>query len=299
MMCIGKHPDGMLPESIRTQLYRFVGSIEEMEPVGGGCIAHASRIETKRGVFFLKWGTEDVGRTFSAEALGLQALRAVGSQLIIPEVIAHGISVETNPGFLLLEWIESGSPGTLFWEDLGRDLAAFHRSDKGLYGFEANNFIGRTPQQNDWLEDWPSFFRTYRLQPQIQLARKQKRWPAAWDRLADQVMQNLEQWLPARPVASMLHGDLWSGNLMCTVSDKAALIDPAAYYGDREADLAMTELFGGFHQPFYAAYREAWPLEPGYEDRLELYNLYHLINHLNLFGSSYAGSVERILKRFG
>ncbi len=288
-----------LPVELLRALAAVLGcSVHRIAPVSGGCIAQACRLETDRGVYFLKWGPPAVTHTFQAEAVGLRALRAAESPLVIPEVVALGEARSDRPGFLVLEWIEPGRPGPRFWEHFGEGLARLHQAQGPRYGFTQDNFIGRMPQENAWEDDWPTFFWRHRLLPQVRWARQRGRWERGWDRWLERLEKRLPELLPARPPASLLHGDLWSGNFMVTADGRAALIDPAVYYGDRETDLAMTELFGGFDPRFYAAYRAAWPLEPGYEERRELYNLYHLMNHLNLFGSSYASGVARTLRRF-
>lgn len=289
----------MLPQALEQALKTVLGRpIRRVVPVGGGCIAQACRVETDQGEYFLKWGSFEVARTFPAEAVGLRALRRAESSLLIPEVVAWGEAGSNRPGFLLMEWIEPGQPGSRFWEYFGEALAQLHQYWGPRYGFEQDNFIGRMPQENTWEEDWPTFFWQHRLQPQVRWARQRRRWERSWDRWLERLEARLSELLPANPPASILHGDLWSGNFMVTVDGRAALIDPAVYYGDRETDLAMTELFGGFDARFYAAYRAAWPLAPGYEERRALYNLYHLINHLNLFGSGYAAAVAQTLRRF-
>ena len=261
--------------------------------LGGGCIARATQIDAENGVFFLKWGEGEVGRTFRAEALGLQALAKAGSPLKIPRVL------DVSGTYLLLEWIEQGNRPAKFWEDFGRGLAILHQHEAKAYGFESDNFIGRTPQYNTWASNWVDFFRDMRLAPQVQLARANGLWRTEWNVLLDRLCKRLDEVLPAHPARSILHGDLWSGNFMISLSGQPVLIDPAVCYGHNEADLAMTELFGGFDRRFYAAYKEVTPVEGGYIDCREVYNLYHLINHLNLFGGSYAGGVERVLRRFG
>ena len=272
--------------------------IRRASSVGGGCIAHATRLDTDDGPFFLKYGRGAVAQTFPAEAAGLRALGEAGSPLLIPAVLAVEDDTDGSSGFLLMEWIETGPKSDGFWEAFGHGLAALHRHTAAEYGFDQDNFIGRLPQQNAWATTWPAFFRLNRLGPQVAMARNAGRWRSDWGHALNTLTDRLADLLPEQPPASLLHGDLWSGNFLVTSTGRAALIDPAVYYGHREADLAMTELFGGFPDRFYDAYREAWPLEPGYEERREIYNLYHLINHLNLFGSSYAGSVAAILNRF-
>lgn len=288
-----------LPDDIADVVAPLLGgAIVRAAAVGGGCIAHATRVETEKGIFFLKYGRGAVAETFAAEAAGLRALKAAHSDLFIPEVIATENEKPEHPGFLVLEWVETGTQSGAVWDSFGQGLAGLHRHSRTRYGFERDNYIGRLPQQNTWEETWIDFFRDHRLAPQVQRARAAGRWQSSWNAALNTLYQRLGELLPGDPPASMLHGDLWSGNYMVTKNGRPALIDPAAYYGHREADLAMTELFGGFAPRFYDAYRAAWPLDPGYDRRRDIYNLYHLINHLNHFGSSYAGSVASVLKPF-
>jgi len=287
----------LIPTRLREKLERTIGPLERAAPLGGGSIGQSYRVETARGAFFLKVGP---GETFGAEAAGLAALRdaAEGTGLGVPRV--HGVR-EGADGFLLLEWIEPGRADRRYFARFGEGLARLHRKEPAGegFGFAADNFIGSTPQLNGWLPEWPAFFRERRLEPQIELARRKGRWRSGWDRRAERLLARLEELLPRRPERSLLHGDLWSGNHVPGEGGVPWLVDPAAYVGHREADLAMTELFGGFEPSFYEAYRATWPLDPGYPERREVYNLYHLLNHLNLFGEGYAPSVERILRRFG
>jgi fructosamine-3-kinase len=287
----------MLPDALREHLSDHLDTrIEGCAAVSGGCIANGCRLETSERSYFLKYGHDDVARTFPGEVAGLDALREAGDAITVPMVVETAAPTGERPGFLLMQWINAGRQGRRFWETFGRGLAELHRTTGDRYGFDRDNFIGRLPQDNTWADDWPAFFRTHRLQPQVERARDNDRWRQKWDEPLDTLYMKLPELLPARPPASVLHGDLWKGNFMITATGEPALIDPATYYGHREADLAMTELFGGFDDRFYAAYREAWPLDDGYEVRSDVYNLYHLINHLNHFGRSYAGSVQKTLK---
>lgn len=288
-----------LPNDVITAVESELGSkVKGHSNVGGGCIANATRLETASSAFFLKWSRDEAAPTFEPEAEGLRALREAGSNLTIPEPIAARGAQDGRPGFLVMQWIESGKRSSSFWEEFGRGLAALHRYAADRYGFPCDNFIGRLPQKNDWSQDWSEFFVTNRLEPQVRMARERGRWSTSWDGHYRRLAAKMSDLVPAKPTASSLHGDLWGGNFLVDKEGRAALVDPAAYYGHREADLGMTRLFGGFDERFYSAYQEAWPLEPGYQERLEIYNLYHLINHLNHFGSGYAGGVARILKRF-
>lgn len=288
-----------LPDALTEALSDELGaSVTSVAAVGGGCIANACRVETEARSFFLKWGRGDVAETFPAEAAGLEALAAADSPLVVPDVITEQPTTDDTPAFLVTEWINSGRKGLHFWSSFGEELAVLHEHTGPQYGFDRDNFIGRLPQTNESERTWPCFFRTRRLEPQVEMARERGRWQSEWDAPLEALYRRLPDLLPEQPDRSMLHGDLWSGNFMVTAIGEAALVDPAAYYGHREADLAMTELFGGFDKAFYRAYRSAHPLEPGYEERRDIYNLYHLINHLNHFGGRYAGSVGSTLQAF-
>ncbi len=217
---------------------------------------------------------------YSAEAEGLRALRAAGVRA--PEPFDHG--VHGGKAFIEMERLELG--GRADWPAMGRMLAALHRQTSERFGWIRDNWIGLSPQKNGWCEDWAVFFIGKRLVPQAEQARKN-----GFSVELPDVKALLEG---HKPEPSLLHGDLWSGNAGFTAGGPA-IFDPAVYYGDREADLAMTELFGGFPEEFYDSYNEAFPLPKGYAARKNLYNLYHLLNHLNLFGGSYLGQVNATL----
>jgi fructosamine-3-kinase len=217
----------------------------------------------------------------AAEADGLAALRGAGVRA--PEPLARG--VEAGEAYLLLEYLDLRQDGD--WAAFGRMLAALHRRHGERFGWTRDNYIGATPQANGWLADWATFFAERRLAPQLRLAQENGFRLEAGD-----VVGLLAQ---HRPPPSLLHGDLWQGNAGFLPDGSPVIFDPAVYYGDREADLAMTELFGGFPKAFYAAYEAAYPLESGYALRKHLYNLYHLLNHLNLFGGGYLGQVQATL----
>lgn len=284
--------------ALRQALRDAVGApLQRATSVSGGCIANATRLDTEAGPFFLKWGRNAVARTFAGEAAGLQALADPDTPLRIPNVYATQPETDDRPGFLLMEWIDTAPPPPTFDADLGEALAVLHHHTEEAYGFSVDNHIGRRPQPNSYHNDWPTFFRTQRLHPQVEHARANDRWPTDWDALLDRLLDRLPTHLPSKPPPSLVHGDLWSGNVMATAEGSPALIDPAVYYGHREVDLAMTDLFGGFDDAFMDAYRAAWPLSPGYELRASIYNLYHLINHLNHFGGAYAQQVRYTLQR--
>jgi fructosamine-3-kinase len=213
----------------------------------------------------------------------------------VPRVVA----VIDRPAALVLEWIDLGSGKLAAAEALGRGLAQQHRASAREYGLDHDNYIGATPQRNTPARSWIEFYRDRRLGAQRDWAQRHGYLTSERARRLERVMDRLNQWIDEdQVVPSLLHGDLWGGNYLIDAQGSPVLIDPAVYYGDREAEIAFTELFGGFGPRFYAAYNEAWPLDPGYAERRDLYNLYHLLNHLNLFGESYCGSVDAILRRY-
>lgn len=249
-------------------------------------------------LLFIKRDSGSGGRsTFAEEAAGVSALaQAPGPR--VPEVYAYWDGESGR--YLLMEYIPTGSGGPAVQERLGRELAELHRdvAANQQFGFSMDNFIGATEQPNPFTATWIEFFGVHRLRFQAHLALQRGRLDRATYELAERLIAQLPQLIdePAHP--SLLHGDLWGGNYLATPDGQPVLIDPAVYYGHREADLAMTELFGGFGRRFYSAYHEAYPLEPGYEQRRDIYNLYHLLNHLNLFGGSYRSSVQHTLSRY-
>jgi protein-ribulosamine 3-kinase len=251
-------------------------------PVAGGCIHRCYRAIIGGAERFIKLNDARFADAFAAEADGLEALRAAGVRA--PQPYQHG--ARGDYAFLVLEFVELRTSGD--WAALGRLLAGTHRHTGPRFGWTRDNTIGSTPQRNGWCDDWMTFFGERRLRPQLALA--------ARNGFHFEVGEGLEILRGHRPQPSLLHGDLWSGNAAFTPDGAPVLFDPAVYYGDREADLAMTDLFGGFPREFYAAYQEAYPLEAGYALRKRLYNLYHLLNHLNLFGGGYAAQVRSTLR---
>jgi protein-ribulosamine 3-kinase len=253
--------------------------ITAAEPVSGGCIHRCYRATLAGRPVFLKVNDAPFADAFAAEADGLAALRAAGCTA--PAPLSHGAAGASS--FLVMQWVELKSHGD--FAALGRMLAALHGAEGTHFGWARDNYIGSTPQLNGAYANWAQFWRGRRLEPQLALAKRN-----GYDIDAGNVMELLEGHAPA---PSLLHGDLWSGNAGFLAGGAPVLFDPAVYYGDREADLAMTELFGGFPREFYSAYG---PLPAGYETRKHLYNLYHLLNHLNLFGGGYLGQVRAALR---
>jgi fructosamine-3-kinase len=262
-------------------------------PVGGGSISRAWRLCGERHDYFIKTHTADFIENFSAEAEGLRALATAVSPA--PTFLTCGVSDAT--AFLVLEYLDLRPLDRAGGAFLGRQLAALHRVTGDAFGWHRDNFIGATPQANEAHASWPHFFAQRRLLPQLGLATKNgmaSELRAKGEALAERIGG---LFIDYRPLPSLLHGDLWSGNAAQLADGRAVMFDPACYFGDREADLAMSELFGGFPESFYVAYREAWPLDHGYETRKPLYNLYHVLNHYNLFGDAYLGQARRMIER--
>ncbi len=281
-----------LPEAVRNYLStQGMGKIMYREPVGGGCINHGERLVCQEGrSFFLKSNSSAPPAMFEREAEGLTALQAAGGPRV-PQVFLFA------EDFILLEDLRPAVRQAGFWEDLGQSLARLHHHTAEQFGFAHDNFIGSTHQPNGWMADGFAFFAERRLFFQARLAQRNGRLTSEQVGQVERLAARLPSILPAQP-ASLLHGDLWSGNVISDPNGAPALIDPAVWYGWAEADLAMTALFGGFPERFYQAYANYRPLTPGYRQRFPLYNLYHLLNHLNLFGVGYLGEVEMILRQF-
>ncbi|MEF3276022.1 MAG: fructosamine kinase family protein [Chloroflexus sp.] len=288
-----------LPATIVSLVTTTLGQpIERVEPLDGSFGVHLARLTIGGQRFALKWASHGAPAAMvAAEAYGLRTLAATQT-IRVPTIILAQEADARLPALMLSEWIESdGRP--LDAAQLGEQLAALHRCTATAYGLERDNFIGGTPQSNGWLDDWITFFRDRRLLPQIELANRNGRLSPSRRQMLERVLCRLEDWLGGVPrVPSLIHGDLWRGNVISGPNGVPVLIDPAISYSDREAELAFTELFGGFSPRFYAAYHAAWPLAPGYHERRDLYNLYHLINHLNLFGEGYGPQVDAIARRY-
>lgn len=266
--------------------------IASSSALGGGCINQAWAIEGNSRRYFVKTNRAELAEMFEAEADGLRELESAEA-LRVPHPVACGAS--KGEAFLVLEYIHmdgGGDPARM-----GQALALQHRKTAGRFGWLRDNTIGSTPQHNPWTTTWIDFFREQRLGFQLHLAEKNELGTKI-SGLGNKLLDGLEGFFPGyHPLPSLLHGDLWGGNVAFSNSGEPVVFDPAVYYGDREADIAMTELFGGFAPGFYAAYSETWPLETGYKTRKTLYNLYHILNHANLFGGSYIGQAESMMSR--
>ena len=261
--------------------------LEQHDTVSGGCINQAARVRFGDTTYFVKLNSANGYDMFAAEVQGLEELHQCDA-LKIPAPVCAGH--DSQSAWLVMENLQLGGRGNAI--ALGEGLAAMHRITRDRFGWDLDNTIGSTQQQNTWSDDWIDFWRERRLRFQLELAGHNGASSTLLTRgelLLDEFPHLFDSYSPE---ASLLHGDLWSGNYAYTDAGEPAIFDPAVYYGDREADLAMTELFGGFGGDFHAAYNNAWPIDTGYRVRKTLYNLYHILNHYNLFGGGYAAQAQ-------
>lgn len=291
----------MLPSAIEravadTLAGMGAGALTRSSPVGGGCISPAARIDTADGGrYFLKWEERSAPEDFfRSQAAGLQAMAETDS-VRVPHVVAAA------DRWLLLEWLDPGTAEADTWTDLAMRLAALHRQSRPAFGWDKDNYIGSLPQANGTRSTWPVFWAEQRIGPQWE-----RSCAAGYFGPTDQadfrkLLAVLDDVLAPgnEDGPSLVHGDLWGGNVHIMAGGEAALIDPATFHGHREVDLAMAEMFGGFDRSFHHTYREEWPLHPGYEEeRRDLYQLYFQLVHVNLFGQGYVGGVRRVLRRY-
>lgn len=270
--------------------------------VYGGDINDSCKLTLSGGEkVFVKMNSIRNSEFFTAESLGLRALASTG-EIGVPKVLASGVDQGRSCSFLMLEYIESKVRTKEYWEVFGYELAGLHRAEcsqftkTSKYGFLEDNYIGANRQKNSIKDRWVDFYRECRLMPQIKMA--DSYLDSAMRKRFIRLLDHLEDYLREPEFPSLLHGDLWNGNVLCGNDGKAWILDPAVYVGDFETDIAMTQLFGGFPDRFYAAYNEINPIDKGYSERRNLYHLYHLLNHLNLFGGTYLGSIAEILNKF-
>jgi len=290
-------PDELI-KSVESLLTAKSGSkvqVMKSVTVGGGCINEAYTLITSAGKYFVKYNTASIfPAMFEKEAAGLKIL-AITHTLAIPDVIGSGES--GRYAYLILENVENGAPGPDFWNEFGTTLAALHRNSNAYFGLDHDNYIGSLVQSNKFHTDFFSFFISERIEPQLKEARNKGSFSQSDTRYFDSLFKSLHNIIPHEKPA-LVHGDLWSGNFMVTAAGSPCLVDPAIYYGHRDADIAMTQLFGGFQPEFYKAYNQAWPMEKDWQKRMDIFNLYPLLVHVNLFGGGYAGQVLRIIRQF-
>lgn len=261
--------------------------------VGGGCINTAYSLSGGGRSYFVKLNDVDRLAMFEAEAAGLEVLASTGT-IRVPQPLCTGRAGAQS--YIVMEYIPLGGKRAGGAAEAGQQLAAMHRATRRGYGWDRDNTIGSTPQPNGPEDDWVAFWARHRLGFQLSLATRNG-YSGRLRTQGERLLDALPALIDHAPVPSLLHGDLWGGNLAFDGDGHPVIFDPAVYYGDREADLAMTELFGGFGGDFYAAYRDAWELDPGYRTRKVLYNLYHILNHLNLFGGGYLGQAEGMIEQ--
>lgn len=293
----------MLSQSQRVHLQEEIGKhlqipseIQAVSPISGGDINAAYRLELPETNLFVKSNSATrFPGMFVAEQRGLDLLRA-NTALRVPET--HFVCEFEGNAFLVMEFVQQGAPSADMSGHFGAELAKLHRSTQEEFGLDHNNYIGSLPQSNTFHKTWVDFFINERLEPQLQLARKAGYYSTKLESSYNAILKRLPDIFPTEPPA-LLHGDLWGGNYITGPDGNVCFIDPAVYYGHREMDIGMSRLFGGFSTEFYRAYNEEYSLEPGWQDRIDIANLYPLLVHVNLFsGGGYLSQVERILSRF-
>lgn len=264
-------------------------------PASGGCINYGGELISNKGNYFLKWNdAHRYPNMFEVETKGLTLLRSAKC-ITIPKVML--VDEVEDKQFIIMEFVHSTRPQKNYWVLLGEQLAQLHRNTNTQFGLDHDNYIGSLPQSNSFNQNWVQFFIEQRLNTQVALAEKDKKIDSTQRSRWDNLYKKLPELLPVGNPA-LLHGDLWSGNVMANEKGEPCLIDPAVYYGHQEMELAFTKLFGGFENDFYEAYHASFPLQPAFTERVDIYNLYPLLVHANLFGGSYFQQIERILRRF-
>lgn len=287
----------MLPISLQKAIEAQF-HILSVEGCGGGDINQAARLNTPDGPFFIKWHPNSPTGMFSAEAKGLALLAQANTLLRIPQVMSVQEQTNDTPAYLILEWFNEGRSHR-YAEQLGYGLANLHQQTVSQHGLDHNNYIGSLPQSNQFTAAWVDFYANQRIKPQMEIARRSGELPPHREKLLETLLSRLSEFLPHdNPPASLLHGDLWRGNVMSIVNGPPAIIDPAVYYGHREIEIAFTELFGGLGTRFYETYNEVYPLPPDYVERRSLYQLYPLMVHMNIFRGAYGNRVDAILRHY-
>ena len=300
-MSASREPASTGPAFLGDALRRALGDpglrVLASEPVSGGCIHHALKLTTTRGEWFAKWNSDCAPDLFKSEAAGLRALREAASSLAVPEVLVASTPGASHPAFIVMEYLAPGRAGARDEAALGRGLAVIHARSGDRFGFPVTTYCGPTPQVNDEADTWAEFYGERRLRPLSQRLEAEGRIGGAERRLVERVVERLPALVPPATLPSLVHGDLWSGNVLATTRGPG-LVDPAAAYCDREMEFGITTLFGGFRERFFDAYDEAWPLPPGWRERNPLYQLYHLLNHHLIFGGHYGSEALSIARRF-
>ncbi|HRS53510.1 MAG TPA: fructosamine kinase family protein [Bacteroidales bacterium] len=292
----------MLPETIKNDFiekyFQLTGeriNIQSVTSILGGSINFAFKITTNCGNFFLKWNNADAyPDMFATEAKGLKMLFETNS-IVVPRVIMQETCEKFD--YLVLNYIEQGTADKYFWNSFGKNLASLHRITNNYFGLDYDNYIGSLKQYNGKYTQWIEFFIEQRLEIQIKLAKDKGLCESTDVKHFYALFNRLEDIFPDEK-PSLIHGDLWSGNYMVTQNGEPCIIDPAIYFGSREMDIAMSKLFGGFSKEFYSSYNYYFPLEKGWEERIDICNLYPLMVHVNLFGNAYLSQVRRFINKF-
>lgn len=280
-----------------SDLYGQKAVLQQKEHLGGGCINHALMLKCSVGNFFLKWNSNCASDMFMKEAAGLAELGSVPNEfLIIPKVI-WAKEVDELPGLLLMEYLPPTTNSSGYDEKLGRGLAVLHQKTNDTYGFYHDNYCGATIQNNRWKNSWIDFFGQQRIMHLVHLIAEKRGLSNSEINTYGRLVEKLPIILPHETKPSLIHGDLWSGNYMYTANGPA-LIDPASYYADREMELSIMTMFGGFSSRVWDSYHEMYPLPPGWKERNRLYQLYHVLNHYFLFGGSYLSQANFIARQF-
>lgn len=265
--------------------------------VGGGCINHAMKINTSVGEYFLKWNASAPVDLFQNEAEGLEEMHTFDNPyLLIPKVIWCK-EIDESPGLILMEYLTPAITASGYDQRLGRGIARLHRKTAKSYGFHHSNYCGTTLQDNTWTDNWPEFYAQRRIGALVHQIVAFRGMPDDEQKTYERLVDKIPQLLAHPTIPSLIHGDLWSGNYIYT-SNGPALIDPACYYADREMELGMMKLFGGFSPAVWKAYQEEYPLQLGWQERIPIYQLYHLLNHYLLFGGSYGLQSLEIAKKY-
>ena len=299
-MSAGARPLGraaFLEAELREALAEPALELRSAEPVGGGCIHHALRLRTSKGEWFAKWNDDCAPDLFLSEAAGLRALREAGSPLRIPEVLVARGPAGDRPAFILMEYLAPGPGRAGDDELLGRGLAAIHARPAPGFGFPVTSYCGPTPQDNREAGTWSEFYAERRLRPLVSRLDEEGRLGRSERDLFERLIARVPQLVATDERPSLIHGDLWSGNVLETALGPG-LVDPACAACDRETEFGITTLFGGFSDRFFAAYHEALPLASGWRERNPLYQLYHLLNHQLIFGGHYGREAVRVARRY-
>lgn len=285
--------EALLSESLQQQV-----SIQSSKSLGGGCINHASKVNTNRGTFFVKWNTQGPEDMFLREAECLEALDSSGTSLVIPKVYVKTARQHAEPAYLITDFFHPPTGSTSQQDEvLGRGIAELHQYQHTQYGFDHDNYCGATLQNNSWNSDWVDFFGRQRIWHLVMFIDQKGQWSSAEIKVYEQLLKKLPSLIGHQPAAALNHGDLWSGNYTYTAKGPG-LIDPASYFADREFDLALMAMFGGYSERVWEAYREAYPLPSEWKQRQGLYMLYHYLNHYYLFGGGYGQQAMSIARKY-